>query len=241
VEGIVISVVLIAPVRAYCDALATVIGAESDLQVVACVSTASDALACLSSRQPTAALLDFSVESLVIVMPSLRRTSPSTHLIGIGISTQRQAEAVIRGAEEGLAGFVDADQPISDLAGAVRLAVRGESSCSPRIAALLLQALQRRPAPPAMPRGDVAPAYRTLTPRELVVAELAGLGLTNRQIASRLVLGESTVKSHLHSVLRKLGLNSRNQIALGRQLSPPGRDGDDIPPPPPISIASPHA
>jgi DNA-binding NarL/FixJ family response regulator len=236
----VISVVLVAPVRAYSDALAAVIEAESDIRVTDCIATASEALACLSRRQPAAALLDFSTDSLVTVMPSLRRTSPATRLIGIGISAQRQAEDVIRCAEEGLAGFVDADQPISDVTTAVRQAVRGESPCSPRIAALLLQALQRRPSPPSMPRRDLAPEFRSLTPRELVVAELAGLGLTNRQIASRLVLGESTVKSHLHSVLRKLGLDSRDQIALGRQLPPPDRGGEETPAPPSISIASPQ-
>jgi DNA-binding NarL/FixJ family response regulator len=218
----VISIVLITPVRAYREALATAIRTESDLQVVDCLSTGSDALACLANRHPAVALLDFSVDDLVTVMVSLRRTSPVTHLIGIGIlGNQRQSEAVIRGAEEGLAGFVDADQPIGEVMSAARLAVRGQSPCSPRIAALLLQALQRRPAPPVMPRSQAGTAYESLTPRETVVADLASSGLTNRQIASRLVLSQSTVKSHLHSVLRKLGLDSRDQIALaGDRLHP---------------------
>ena len=111
---------------------------------------------------------------------------------------------------------MDADQPLSDVLGAIRLAVRGESSCSPRIAALLLQALQRRPCPPTLTRATPAlDCDTTLTPRERTVADMAARGMTNRQIAARLVLGESTVKSHVHSILRKLDVGRRDQIVLG--------------------------
>lgn len=236
-----IDLVLIAPVRAYREALAMAIDTDPNLELLAGVSSASEALACMVPRQPTVALLDFSLDSVVPLMDSLRRTAPSTRLVGIGISTgQGQSEAVVRGAEAGLAGFVDADQPLGDVLAAIRLAARGESPCSPRIAALLLQALQRRPGPPRMPHQlkDQGPAR--LTPRELVVAELAQRGLTNRQIASRLVLGESTVKSHVHAILRKLELDSRDQIALiGLPLST-GGGGVEERGPLPISSSSPR-
>lgn len=235
-----IDLVLIAPVRAYREALAIAIGTDPNLELLAGVSSASEALACMVPRQPTVALLDFSLDSVVPLMDSLRRTAPSTRLVGIGISAGRgQSEAVVRGAEAGLAGFVDADQPLGDVLTAIRLAARGESPCSPRIAALLLQALQRRPEPPRMPHqlNDRWPAR--LTPRELVVAELAQRGLTNRQIASRLVLGESTVKSHVHAILAKLELGSRDQIALaGLPPSSTGGGGVEEPNPTPISFSS---
>ena len=236
-----IEVVLIAPVRAYRDALSMAIRADVGFDLVAGVSTGSEALACMAPRQPNVALLDFAVENVIPLMGSLRRTAPVTRLIAIGICDgQRQAEAVVRGAEAGVAGFVDAEQPLDDILGAMRLAVRGESSCSPRIAALLLQALQRRPEPPRMPGRASAHSPAMLTPRELVVAELAQRGLTNRQIASRLVLGESTVKSHVHSILHKLGLESRDQIAFSGLPSSTGGGGVENSLSTPISFPSPR-
>lgn len=232
-----IDLVLIAPVRAYREALAMAIQSDPNLELLAGVSSASEALACMVPRQPTVALLDFSLDSVVPLMDSLRRTAPSTRLVGIGISTGRgQSEAVVRGAEAGLVGFVDADQPLGDVLAAIRLAARGESPCSPRIAALLLQALQRRPGPPRMPHQLKGQGLARLTPRELVVAELAQRGLTNRQIASRLVLGESTVKSHVHAILAKLELESRDQIALIGP--PPSTGGGGVEVPDPTSISS---
>lgn len=236
-----IDLVLIAPVRAYREALAMAVDSDPHLELVAGVSTGAEAVGCMVSRQPSVALLDFSLDSLVPLMASLRRTAPSTRLVGIGISTaQGQSEAVVRGAEAGVAGFVDADQPLEDVLSAIRLAARGESPCSPRIAALLLRALQRQPGPPRMPHELGGPSPTRLTPRELVVAELAARGLTNRQIASRLVVGESTVKSHIHAVLSKLQLDSRDQIALVDLPASTGGGGEDVPAPPTISLSSPR-
>lgn len=210
-----IDLVLIAPVRAYRDALAAVITAELGLQLLTHASSSDEALARVSPRTPAVALLDMGTEQALGGLTVLQRSAPSTRLIGIGVGTgPDQAEVVVRAAEFGISGFVDADQPLGDLVGAIHLAVRGQSSCSPRIAAFLLQALQRRPGPPQLPAPPSADGPG-LTPRERVVAELAALGMTNRQIAGRLVLGESTVKSHIHSILRKLKVERRDQILLG--------------------------
>jgi two-component system nitrate/nitrite response regulator NarL len=229
-----IDIVLIAPVRAYRDAVASVITAEPELQIVGQAATGAEALACMAPPQPTVALLDFGIDNAIAVLGSLRRTAPTTRLIAVGIgSGPTHAEAVVRAAEVGVSAFVDSDQPLSDVLEAVRLAVRGESPCSPRIAALLLQALQRRPAPPVMPGGKhpIRPAPPALTPRESLVAELAARGLTNRQIAARLVVGESTVKTHMHAALGKLGLKSRAELALTAVPSPPGGvEVEDRPP-----------
>jgi two-component system, NarL family, nitrate/nitrite response regulator NarL len=207
---------LIAPIRAYRDALATVIDSYLELRVVASGSSYAGAMSQLSAWQPAVMLVDFAVCNLVGVLSSLRQELSTIRVLGFGIETSRaHSEAVLRAAELGMVGFVDSDQPTEDLIDAVRLVLQGQSPCSPRIAALLLQAMQQRPASPLLPRGtDTTVVITTLTPRERMVADFASQGMTNRQIAARLVVEESTVKSHVHSILGKLGLVDRHQIGM---------------------------
>lgn len=218
-----IDVVVVAPVRAYRDALARAIDARPDVQVMGRAATGAEALACLTLRQPDVVLLDLAVPDVVPWLSAVRRTAPSTRVVAIGIGRGHdQCAAVLEAAEAGVFGFVDADQPLDDIVTTVQLAVKGQCSCSPRTASLLLQALQRRPGRPTMPftRHTAGLDKRVLTPKEQIVAELAAHGLTNRQIAIRLVLGESTVKTHVHSILAKLELRSRDEIAFSGALLP---------------------
>jgi two-component system nitrate/nitrite response regulator NarL len=211
-------VVLVAPVRAYREAFSLAFGRDPDIRIVAHASSFSEAVSAIAPRHPAVTLIDFAIADFLSVLASAKRAAPSTLTIGFGIEPRRDnAERVVRAAEAGLAGFIDADQPIEDVVGAVRLALRGESSCSPRVAAILLHAMRAHPEPPHNPGPAAASAV--LTPRERVVADLASRGLTNRQIAARLVVGESTVKTHVHSVLAKLGVTHRSEIMLSERSS----------------------
>jgi two-component system, NarL family, nitrate/nitrite response regulator NarL len=208
-----VDIALIAPVRAYRDALAAALASDSEFRIVAHATSFVDAVSSVRSRYPPVTLIDFAVDDFIWGLDAVHRTAPGTLLVGIGIEPRRaHSELVIRAAEAGLTGFLDADQPIEDIVQAVRLALKGESLCSPRIAALLLAAMQRHPDPSRIPGSRSA--ITALTPREAIVAELIGLGLTNRQIASRLIVGESTVKSHVHSILMKLGVAHRTDILI---------------------------
>lgn len=210
-----IEIALIAPVRAYRDAVAGALRSAPEIGTVLHGPTFLEATASIAPRQPDVALVDFAVPDLLVTLLNVRRQAPTTRVLGLGIeSNQAHCESVIRAAEAGIVGFIDADQPMEELITCVRLALRGQSPCSPRIAALLLQAMRRRPVPPPLPASAAADVGASaLTPRQKVVADLAARGLTNRQIASRLVLGESTVKTHVHSILGKLGLERREEIA----------------------------
>ena len=87
----------------------------------------------------------------------------------------------------------------------------GGSLFSPSVTRRLIEQFARvaRPAP-----GEVPAALAELTPRELDVLRLAARGLSNAEIADRLVLGENTVKTHVARVLRKLGLRDRTQAVV---------------------------
>lgn len=208
-----IVLVLVAPVRAHRDALTAAFAADAEFRISGHARSFVEAATAIAPQHPTVTLVDFTIANVVAVLQAVRRAAPTTLMIGYGIEPGRDhADVVVRAAEAGLAGFVDVDQPVEDIITAVRLALSGQSSCSPRIAALLLQAMQQHPEPPRYP--SLLLAGPALTPRERVVAELVCRGLTNRQIASRLVVAESTVKTHVHSILAKLGITQRGEIAL---------------------------
>lgn len=216
-----IDLVLVAPVRAYRDALVGAFALEAEFRIVGHAASFTDAASGIAPRHPRVTLVDFAAVNLLALVQAVRRAAPSTLLVGFGIEpTREHGELVVRAAEAGVKAFIDADQPVEDIIGAVRLALCGQSSCSPRIAALLLRAMQRQPEPPHHPPTAPSPTP-ALTRREHLVAQLAATGLTNRQIAARLVLGESTVKTHVHSILAKLGLAQRNEIGSALEIGMP--------------------
>lgn len=220
-----IEVALIAPVRAYLDALASALGAMPGIDVVGQATTIVEGMSWLAARKPSVTLFDFGFDDVVSAVTSLRLIAPTTRLVAIGIgSSPEQSEAVVRAAQTGVSGFVDSDRPIADIVDAVKLAARGLSPCSPRIVSLLLQVIQRRPelAWKAPHHPEQRQPLSPLTPREQLVSELAARGMTNRQIASHLRVGETTVKTHMHAVLRKLDLTSRDQLIVVARSARPG-------------------
>lgn len=210
-----IGLALIAPVRAHREALSSAINSVAGMRVVCEAASATEAISRLVERRPAVALIDFSAEDVRGLVAGLRTAAPSTQLVAYAVgSSPRQVEAVLHAAASGVSAFVEHDQPIEDIVAAVHQVSRGRPVCGPRIVSLLLQALQRGVSEEASPVVRGAATTAVLTPRERLVAELAARGMTNRQIASELHLGESTVKTHMHAILRKLGLTSRDQLVV---------------------------
>jgi DNA-binding NarL/FixJ family response regulator len=109
----------------------------------------------------------------------------------------------------GAAGFVLKDTPPEDLVRAVRIVARGDALLAPSVTRRLIDEvahLQPKPTPP--------PALALLTDREREVLGLVAKGLSNAEIAQQLVLGETTVKTHVGRVLTKLGLRDRVQAVV---------------------------
>lgn len=208
-----VALMVISPVRAHRDAMVRCLEAEPDLRVVHAGASVADAVAGASAAQPSVTLFDFQLAEVAACLTTLRRVAPASRLIGYGVGhAQGTGETVISAARAGARSFVDADQSLADIVDVVRAAARGEPYCSPRVAGMLLLAIQTQPAGHLGSNSHVPDGASALTSRERVVAEMVIAGLTNRQIAQRLVLGEATVKSHVHSILSKLGVSRRSDV-----------------------------
>jgi two-component system nitrate/nitrite response regulator NarL len=110
---------------------------------------------------------------------------------------------------EGAAGYVSVDSTLSDLMDNINAVMNGETLCSPRVASLAfdrVSALTRR-----IENGHAGDRTR-LTRREAEIASLIDAGLSNKEIATRLHIGVSTVKNHVHNILDKLQLHDRYSV-----------------------------
>lgn len=117
-------------------------------------------------------------------------------------------EYVFEALRAGASGFLLKDAPPDDLLHALRVVFRGDALLSPSVTRRLIEEFTRQP----VPRADRRLAR--LTPREREVLGLMAAGLSNAEIAVRLHLGQSTVKSHVTAVLAKLDLRDRAQAVM---------------------------
>ena len=132
-------------------------------------------------------------------------------------------EYVYAALRAGASGFLLKDVPPEQLVEAVRIVAAGEALLAPSVTRRLIEQYGRALPDPAAP-----PGLGQLTPREHEVFALVARGLSNAEIAERLVVSEGTVKSHVARLLAKLGLRDRVQavvLAYESGLVRPGLDG----------------
>ncbi|MEW2393637.1 response regulator transcription factor [Streptomyces venezuelae] len=180
---------------------------------VSAVCDGAEALAQAALHRPDVALVDIQMPDLdgLSVLRGLRRLdAPPVVAMLTGFGTDGNvADALAAGA----AGFFLKDAAARELVPGVLLLAAGGSALSSRV----MRSLRATPPPPGPGRAaaaDRAPWHGALTGRERDVLDLLATGMTNAQIAERLLLSRSTVKDHVSSVLAKLGASNRIQAAV---------------------------
>jgi DNA-binding NarL/FixJ family response regulator len=164
-----------------------------------------------------------------IRMPVLDGIAATREIVAAGLSTRvlvlttYDLDRYVYGAlQAGAAGFLLKATPPDRLVAGIQIVANGESLLAPSLTRRLIEEHVRRPAPT---EGVPAP-LRSLTERELEVFTLIARGLSNDEIAARLVVTEATVKTHVNRVIAKLGVRTRVQlVVLGYEtgLVVPGR------------------
>ena len=125
----------------------------------------------------------------------------------IALTSFLEDEKVILAIQAGAFGYLLKDVSPDILIDTIRAANRGETRLGPNVARLLMKQVAASPVQPAAQAGN-------LTDRELEVLRLIASGLSNRQISEALFISEKTVKTHVSSLLGKLDLNDRTQLAI---------------------------
>lgn len=185
------------------DGLAAILGTQPDFEVVGMAATGLEAVRLAAEAAPDVVLLDLAMPEMdgVEALKSLRQSQPGVHVIVF--TAFDTDERIIEAVQAGAQGYLLKGAPREEIFSAVRVAHAGGSLLQPLVASRLLHYVSRG----WRKREDSAP----LTPREQEVLDLLGLGLQNKEIASRLKVTERTIKFHVNSILRKLGASNRTE------------------------------
>ena len=185
------------------EGLATVLNQEEDLEVVGLAENGLEAVARARELCPDIILMDLQMPEMDGV-EAIHRIKEETEDIGIIILTTYDADDYIfRGIEAGARGYLLKDSPPGEVLKAIRAVHKGDSLIQPRVASRLLDRfsqLARAPDP-----GEV------LSPREVEVLQLMAKSTVNKEIATELLIGESTVKTHIVHIFNKLGVKGRTE------------------------------
>jgi len=191
-----------------------IVDAEDDLEVVGEAADGEVAIAQARALRPDVVLMD-------IRMPRVDGVAATAELTATGtidgsapkviiLTTYDTDEYVVEALRAGASGFLLKDVPAEDLVDAVRVVHRGDAVVAPNVTRRLLDKFARLPVAPPVTTTDI----EGLTDREREVLMLMARGLSNAEIASDLVVSETTVKTHVSNVLAKLHLRDRVQAVV---------------------------
>lgn len=207
-----VRVVVLADICLYREGLKQVLSRSDRVDVAGTAGDVPAALELVREVEPDIVLLDFETPDTAALIRALLEVAPTAKVVPLAV--RETTDDVIAWAEAGAAGYVSREASLEDLVGTIEGVARGETPCSPRIAALLFQRVG------ALARGGrTEQTGARLTPRELEIARLIQRGHSNKEIAGQLHIEVPTVKNHVHSIFRKLEIRRRGE-AVARLFEP---------------------
>ncbi|MGW3358113.1 response regulator [Streptomyces bungoensis] len=189
-----------------------VLAAQPDMEVVAEAGDGVEALQVLRTAAVDVILMDVRMPKLDGVEATRRICSQPEPPKVLILTTFDLDEYAFSGLKAGASGFMLKDVPPGDLLAAIRAVHSGDAVVAPSTTRRLLDRFA-----PMLPSAGAAPQHKELerlTDREREVMVLVAQGLSNGEIAARLVLSEATVKTHVGRILTKLGLRDRVQVVV---------------------------
>jgi two-component system, NarL family, nitrate/nitrite response regulator NarL len=205
----VIRVFVVVGVRLYREGIACLLDRGRGIVLAGMAGRVDEAAAALAAASPDVILLDLSSRKDLGTVHRLRQEGIDAKIVALGMPEHE--DEIIAAAEAGIEGYALRDAPLEDLVAAIGAAVRGDLSCSPSVAGMLLRRVRTQIDRPVQVADRRASG---LTAREADIVALIGEGLSNKQIAAALHLATSTVKNHVHNMMRKLGVSRRTDVAL---------------------------
>jgi DNA-binding NarL/FixJ family response regulator len=199
-----------------------ILESEPDIDVVGEAANGEQATASTRRLRPDVVLMDIQMPELDGLEATRRITSdPGLHSRVVILTTFERDEYVFEALQAGASGFLLKNAPPEELLQAVRVVANGDALLAPSVTRRIIEQFARRPANP-----ELGARLESLTQREREVLELLASGKSNAELAAELFVTEGTIKTHVSSLLAKLGLRDRVQavvLAYESGLVTPGR------------------
>ncbi|MBL8163805.1 MAG: response regulator transcription factor [Anaerolineae bacterium] len=175
---------------------------DVELEVVGEAVNGKQAIELARTLHPDIILMDLVMPVMggIEATTAIRRELPEIEIIAL--TSVLEDNTVVDAVRAGAIGYLLKNTQADDLTRAIKAAAAGQVQLSPQAAARLMREVRAPESP------------ETLTQRETDILKLIGKGLSNKEIAAELGIGEKTVRTHVSNVLAKLNVNSRTQAAL---------------------------
>lgn len=185
-----------------------IIGAQEDMTVNWTATNGEEALFKCSKICPDVILMDIRMPIMngVEATEKIKSLFPECHIIIL--TTFMEDEEIYESLKYGASGYLLKDAPPESILEAIRKSISGGTIIEPLAASKLLKHLKSNHEP------DKNAFLEKLTAKELEVAKSIAMGFSNKEIASKMYVSEGTVKNHLTSILEKLNLRDRTQLAI---------------------------
>lgn len=180
---------------------------QADITVIGEAGSGEEAIKLTEQYVPDVILMDLIMPSMdgVEATRRVKHVSPRSQIVVL--TSYHEDEHIFPALKAGALSYILKDVSAEELGSAVRKAAAGEAVLHPRVAARVIKELQGR-------RADALNPFTELSERELEVLKLIADGMSNAEIAAKLVLSEKTIKGHVSNILGKLHLVDRTQAAV---------------------------
>ena len=191
-----------------------VLDAQDDMAVVGEAGDGAAALRFVQDKHPDVVLMDVRMPGMDGIEATRRIVGSASTTRVLILTTFDLDEYAYAGLRAGASGFLLKDVPPTDLLSAIRAVASGDAVVAPAVTRRLLDAFLPHLPDPGRGPGALPPEVKELTAREREILTEVAAGLSNAEIAERLVLAEATVKTHVGRMLSKLGLRDRVQAVV---------------------------
>jgi DNA-binding NarL/FixJ family response regulator len=201
-----IKIILVDDHKLFRDGLRRILELEPDVKVIAEAGDGEEALTMIQEHLPDIVLFDINMPRVdgIQLVRELHNLKIRTALIAVSAYDDEDCLATL--SAEGVLGFVLKSSGRSELIAAIRAVIREQSYVDPRVAGKLMTSFAQRKN-----ENDL---LGELTPREKEILYWLAQGLSNSEVARRMVLSEKTVKNHVSHMLKKLDIRDRTQAAI---------------------------